>query len=38
MVDDCRAWALDQGGELEGVWGGLSKADRRTMRARPKAA
>ncbi|MGI8753393.1 MAG: WhiB family transcriptional regulator, partial [Acidimicrobiales bacterium] len=32
VVDDCRAWALDQGGELEGVWGGLSKADRRTMR------
>lgn len=28
VVAECRAWALSQGPELEGVWGGLSRAER----------
>jgi WhiB family transcriptional regulator, redox-sensing transcriptional regulator len=30
--DDCRAWALDQGAWLRGVWGGLTESDRRKAR------
>ncbi len=32
VADECRAWALDQGADLEGVWAGMSKADRRAVR------
>jgi hypothetical protein len=29
---ECHAWALAQGWELAGIWGGLSKLERRTLR------
>jgi hypothetical protein len=32
VYSDCRRWSLEQGHDLEGVWGGLSKQDRRTIR------
>jgi hypothetical protein len=32
VVDECRAWALDQGGALQGLWGGLSPAERAIQR------
>ncbi|MGI8753591.1 MAG: WhiB family transcriptional regulator [Acidimicrobiales bacterium] len=32
VVADCRAWALDQGSELEGIWAGMSKRDRMAER------
>ncbi len=32
VVDECRAWAFDQGAELEGVWAGLSRQDRAVVR------
>jgi hypothetical protein len=32
VVDDCRAWALDQGPELDGVWAGASRAERAIQR------
>jgi WhiB family redox-sensing transcriptional regulator len=32
VLEECRRWALDQGPELQGVWGGLTEADRRQLR------
>jgi WhiB family redox-sensing transcriptional regulator len=29
---DCRRWALEQGPDLEGVWGGMTPRERRTVR------
>lgn len=37
VLDECRAWALDQPADLAGVWGGLTERDRRRMR-RQRAA
>lgn len=37
VLDECRAWALEQGPELHGVWGGLSKADRSAIKGPGKA-
>lgn len=36
--DECAAWALDQGPELQGVWGGLSQRDRARIRGGRQAA
>ncbi len=33
VVEECRAWALAQGPELKGLWGGLSELQRRLSRA-----
>ncbi len=32
VVDECREWALDQGPELQGIWGGMSRAERAVAR------
>ena len=32
VLDDCRAWVLEQGPDLDGVWAGLSRADRAEAR------
>jgi WhiB family redox-sensing transcriptional regulator len=32
VVAECSAWALEQGPELEGVWGGMSKGERTKIR------
>lgn len=37
VLDECRDWALEQGPELHGVWGGLSKADRSAINGPAKA-
>jgi WhiB family redox-sensing transcriptional regulator len=33
VVEDCRAWSLEQGPELDGIWGGLSQRERRKLRS-----
>ena len=35
---ECRAWALGQGAELAGIWGGLDERERRAVRAGRRAA
>lgn len=30
--DECRAWALDQSGTLQGVWGGTTHRQRQRLR------
>lgn len=32
VAGECKAWALDQDGALEGIWAGMSKADRLAAR------
>ncbi len=32
VAGECRAWALDQGDALEGIWAALSKRDRAAQR------
>ncbi len=32
VAGECRAWALEQGPELDGVWAGMSRADRAVAR------
>ena len=32
VLEDCRSWAVAQGSELVGVWGGLSTSERRRLR------
>lgn len=36
VMEECRAWAFEQGPWLVGVWGGLSTRERR-LRRRPAA-
>jgi hypothetical protein len=38
VVSECRAWALAQPGELDGVWAGMSKAQRAIARRENRAA
>lgn len=32
-IGACREWALQQGSELKGIWGGLTQRDRQRLRA-----
>lgn len=32
VVDECGAWAMAQGPELEGIWSGMSRTDRAIAR------
>ncbi|MCU4183500.1 WhiB family transcriptional regulator [Acidiferrimicrobium sp. IK] len=34
VVDECRAWAFAEGPMLNGVWGGMNRADRARARRR----
>jgi len=31
--EDCLAWALDQGPDLDGIWAGTTQRDRRSIRS-----
>lgn len=33
VLEPCREWALSQGATLDGVWGGLSRAERLDLRS-----
>jgi WhiB family redox-sensing transcriptional regulator len=32
ILDDCRAWSLQQGRSLQGIWGGWTEEQRRAAR------
>ena len=32
VLDECRTWAMAQGNELVGVWGGMATSERRRRR------
>lgn len=36
VIRECAAWAIPEGDELYGVWGGLTREDRRAIRAARK--
>lgn len=38
VLEECRSWALAQGPELVGVWGGMATSERRRARRRSAAA
>lgn len=33
VVFECRQWAMEQGSQLQGIWGGLTADDRRKVRS-----
>ena len=35
---ECRAWSLEQGSDLDGVWGGLTQRERNQARREKRAA